>query len=112
MSGYDYMGEKARPSTALMVLVLIPWVLLTLVYILTEGFNVHPSTPPYLYLFASPALAVIAIVVSVMGYLLARDEEPEWGPRVIFKAVEAAEVASMLLAALLLVLIAVTYYLR
>ncbi len=112
MSGYDYMGERAKPSGALVALLVIPWALLVSVYALTEGFNVRPSTPPYLYLFVSPALAVIAIVVSVMGYLLAKDEEPEWGPRTIFKAIEAAEVASILLAVLLLALIAVTYYLR
>jgi len=104
-------GKKAKPSTALLVLTLLPWFLLVAVVIATNGFSVHPSTPPYVYLFVSPALAVIAIVVALMGYFLARDEEPEWGSRVVFKAIEAAELASILVAVLILALIAITYFL-
>jgi hypothetical protein len=109
---WDYMGERARPSTALLVLTLLPWFLLVSVVVVTNGFNVHPSTPPYVYLFVSPALAIIAIVVALMGYILARDEEPEWGSRLVFKAIEAAELASILVAVLVLGLIAITYFLR
>jgi len=111
---WDYMGERARPSTALLVLTLLPWFLLVSVVVVTNGFNIHPSTPPYIYLFVSPALAIIAIVVALMGYILARDEEPEWGSRssLVFKAIEAAELASILVAVLVLGLIAITYFLR
>ncbi|MFZ8855163.1 MAG: hypothetical protein ACO2OQ_03250 [Thermofilaceae archaeon] len=114
MGKWDYMGERARPSTALLVLTLLPWFLLVSVVVVTNGFNIHPSTPPYIYLFVSPALAIIAIVVALMGYILARDEEPEWGSRssLVFKAIEAAELASILVAVLVLGLIAITYFLR
>jgi len=111
VSKWDYMGERAKPSTALLVLTLLPWFLLVAVVMMTNGFNIHPSTPPYIYLFVSPALTIIAIVVAVMGYILAKDEEPEWGSRLVFKAIEAAELASILVAALFLGLIAVTYFL-
>ncbi|MEM0087390.1 MAG: hypothetical protein QXS92_02325 [Thermofilum sp.] len=112
MGRTDYLGEAARPSNALKLLAIMPWIFLAATYFITEGFNVRPTTPPYLYLFASPALAVLAIVVAVMGYLLAKDEEPEWGSRIAFKAIQAAELASILSAVLVLVIIAVTYYLR
>lgn len=112
MSRSDYMGEKTRPSNALLILTFLPWVFFTAIFMITEGFNLRPSTPPYLYLFASPALAVIAIVVAVMGYLLAKDEEPEWGSRTIFKAIQAINLASILLAFLVLSLIVISYYIR
>lgn len=108
----DYMGEKAKPSNALIILAIMPWAFLVATYVLTEGFNVKPFTPPYLYLFASPALAVFAMLTAIMGYLLAKDEEPEWGSRTIFKAIQAAELASILLAILVLVIIVMTYYIR
>lgn len=112
MSGRDYMGEKTRPSNALMILTILPWTFLASTYFITEGFNINPSTSPYLYLFASPALAVIAVVVAVMGYLLAKDEEPEWGSKFVFKVIQATELASILAAVSVLLIIVMTYYLR
>uniref|UniRef100_A0A7C3WW36 Uncharacterized protein n=1 Tax=Thermofilum pendens TaxID=2269 RepID=A0A7C3WW36_THEPE len=111
MSKWDYMGERVKPSTALLVLTLLPWFLLVAVIMATGGFNVHPNTPPYVYLFVSPALTIIAIAVALMGYFLARDEEPEWGSRLTFKIIEATELASILVAAFFLGLIVITYFL-
>jgi len=109
--GYGYMGEGEKPSKVLLGLTALPIVLDTLIFILTDGFNAHPHYPHFIYMIVTIALAVIAVVAAIFAYMLARDEEPEWGDVLPFKIVEGVNIASLAIAILFTILIVYMYYL-
>ncbi|WP_219731626.1 hypothetical protein [Infirmifilum uzonense] len=106
------MGEKVKPSTLLIIVTLIPLFLNVAIFIITDGFNVNPTTPPFLYMFGTLAMAVIAVLASIIGFTMARDEEPEWGSKIPFKVIEAMNVFSILLSIVFALLVVLIYFLK
>lgn len=108
---YGYMGEGDKPSRVLLGLTAIPIALDALIFLLTDGFNTHPHYPHFIYMIVTIALAIIAVVSAIFAYMLARDEEPEWGDVLPFKIVEGVNIASLAVALLFAFLIIYMYYL-
>ncbi len=109
---YSYLGEGEKPSGVLLAMTAAPLILDAAIFLLTDGFSTHPHFPHFLYMIVTIALAIIAVVVSIFAYLLARDEEPEWGDVLPFKVVEGVNLASLLVALLFAFLIIYMYYLN
>lgn len=112
MGWSDYMGEKIKPSMLLYIVSLIPLFLNLGVFIITSGFNVNPETPPFVYMFGSLVMTAIAIVAALIGFTMARDEEPEWGSKLAFKLIEGLNVFSVMLSIVFALLIILIYFLR
>jgi len=100
-----------RPSGALIALTITPALLLLLVVFTTEGFNLTPSLPFFFSRILPLILSVLAIITGVFTYNLARDEEPEWGEALIFKAVEGVAIAYIMVGIIFITLILYTYFL-
>ncbi len=108
---YGYMGEGDKPSGVLLALTAIPLLLDAAIYYLTDGFSVHPHFSHFIYMVVTLALAIIAGVAAVFAFLLAKDEEPEWGNQLPFKLVEGINMASLALTSLFIILLIYMYYL-
>jgi len=106
--------ERAAPSAVLIALTLLPLALLVAVWLLTGGFSEKPPLSPFYSKILPLALVAVAAIASIFAYSLARDEEPEWGTsaqRVVFKAIEGALLAYLLLSAIFAALLLLTYFL-
>ncbi|MEZ0345991.1 MAG: hypothetical protein ABWK01_05530 [Infirmifilum sp.] len=112
MAWSDYMGETVKPSLLLIIVTIIPLFLNIGIFIVTDGFNVKPTYPPFLYMFGTLVMAVLAVVTAIIGFTMARDEEPEWGSKVTFKAIEGVNVFSILLSIVFALLIVLMYFLK
>ncbi|AGT35436.1 MAG: hypothetical protein QW360_00105 [Thermofilum sp.] len=109
----DYMGEKTKPSKTLLIVTFIPIILNVLVFIVTDGFNVHPHlTSPFIYLIGSFVMLVIATFVAFIGYTMAKDEEPEWGSKLQFKIIQALNLLWVLLSIVFALMLVFVYLLR
>ncbi len=106
------MGEKVKPSTLLIVVTFIPLFLNAGIFIITEGFNITPHSPPLVYTIGSLALAVMAILAAVIGYTMAKDEEPEWGSKLPFKVIQGVNIFSILLSVMLALLVVLVYFMK
>jgi len=103
--------EEEGPSKVLLLMTAIPPIFLVAIFRLTDNFSTSPTLPPLYYKIMPLALTFFAIVVSIMGFLTARDEEPEWGSRLPFKVIEAVHLAYIAVSLLLASLVVTLYFL-
>ncbi len=106
-----FYEEKERPSTALIILTIIPLIILVAVILLTDSFNAHPHMPPFYYAILTLILLGLSLVTSFFAFFLARDEEPEWGSKLPFKVIQGLAISFAVLSAVFIVLIIFIYYL-
>lgn len=93
-----------------MALMFIPIAMIAATFILTDYFSVNPTTyPPPFNSIVPLVLLIMAIISAAVSYITAKDEEPEWGPQLPFKIVEAIDVAIIVLSIMLVVLL-ITFY--
>lgn len=103
--------EEEGPSKVLLLMTAIPPIFLVAIFRLTDNFSTNPTLPPLYYKIAPLALVFFTVIVSVMGFLTARDEEPEWGSRLPFKIIEAIHLAYIAVSLLLASLVVTLYFL-
>ena len=109
----DYMYENAKPSMFLLIVTFIPILLIVLVFIVTDGFNVHPRlASPLIYLVGSFVMLVFAIFVAFIGYTTGKDEEPEWGNKLQFKIIQALNILWILLSIVFALMLVLVYLLQ
>jgi len=101
--------ERKRPSLISLIMVIIPPIIIYTVFYLTEGFSAQPNRPQFHYSILPLILMVISIVISVMNFLLTRDEEPEWGSVFLFKLIEGLDIAYITMSVLIIVLVVLFY---
>ena len=103
--------EKKFPGALTLTLMFVPVALIAATFILTDYFSVNPTTyPPPFNSIVPLILLVVAIISAAISYITAKDEEPEWGPQLPFKIVEAIDIAIIVLSIMLIVLLITIYF--
>ncbi len=103
--------EEEGPSPILIVMTVIPPIMLGLTFVLTDNFSVKPSLPFFFSKILPLVLLLVATAIAVMGYFTAKDEEPEWGPELPFKVIEALHLAYIAASLILATLVILLYFL-
>ncbi|MDW8003974.1 MAG: hypothetical protein RMI04_04110 [Thermofilaceae archaeon] len=108
------MTEDGKPSAVLVLLTLAPIIPLGITWTLTEGFNKNPSRPPFFSKILPLALVLITIIISLIAFNLARDEElestGEFKYRLIFKFIEGSAIVYVIISIVFSLMIVVTYF--
>jgi len=90
----------------LIALSLVPILLIALILVLTDCFSVHPKLPTPFSRITPLILAAVTILTSFFVYHLARDEEPEWSNALVYKIIEGAAVAYIVVSLIFSLMIA------